>query len=370
MRLFRHADARGDGFEDAVRLALKAVLVSPNFLYLVERDRSEVDGPYRVSDHELACRLSYFLWSSMPDRELSDLADAGRLHEPEVLEGQVRRMLADPKSRALRRGLRRPVAPRRQPGRARRARQAALPRVHARAPRRDGRGGRRLLPRDLPRGPARPGAARLRLHLPQRAAGEALRHRRRDRPGVPPGRAEGSQPRRRARHGGGADPDLVPEADQPGAPRQVGARGVAGHAPAAPAADGQGAAGRRPGPRRHDLPPAPGTAPQGRQLRLLPRPARPARLRARELRRARPLAGRDQGRAGRRLGRADHRRDVRRPGGLEDDPRRVQARAVRPQPRRADALLRPAEGRGILRYRRRSSRSWRSWRRTTTGGRP
>ena len=77
MRLFHHADARGDGFEDAVRLALKAALVSPNFLYLVERDRSEVDGPYRVSDHELACRLSYFLWSSMPDRELSDLADAG-----------------------------------------------------------------------------------------------------------------------------------------------------------------------------------------------------------------------------------------------------------------------------------------------------
>ena len=101
MRLFRHADARGDGFEDAVRLALKAALVSPNFLYLVERDRSEADGPYRVSDHELACRLSYFLWSSMPDEELSDLADAGRLHEPEVLEGQVRRMLADPKSRAL-----------------------------------------------------------------------------------------------------------------------------------------------------------------------------------------------------------------------------------------------------------------------------
>ena len=101
MRLFRLADGRGDGFEDAVRLALKAVLVSPNFLYLVERDRSDVDGPYRVSDHELACRLSYFLWSSMPDRELSDLADAGRLHETGVLEGQVRRMLADPKSRAL-----------------------------------------------------------------------------------------------------------------------------------------------------------------------------------------------------------------------------------------------------------------------------
>ncbi len=101
MRLFCQADARGDGFEDAVRLALKAVLISPKFLYLVERTRSDADGAYRVSDHELACRLSYFLWSSMPDQELSDLADAGRLHEPGVLEGQVRRMLTDPKSRAL-----------------------------------------------------------------------------------------------------------------------------------------------------------------------------------------------------------------------------------------------------------------------------
>jgi hypothetical protein len=101
LRLFRHAEARGDRFEAAVRLALRAALVSPSFLYLIEDDRTDVDGPYRVSDHELACRLSYFLWSSMPDDTLSQLADAGRLHEPEVLAAQVRRMLADPKSRAL-----------------------------------------------------------------------------------------------------------------------------------------------------------------------------------------------------------------------------------------------------------------------------
>jgi hypothetical protein len=101
LRLFRRAAARGDGFAAAVRLALRAVLVSPSFLYLIEQDRTDVDGPYRVSDHELACRLSYFLWSSPPDAELVRLADAGRLHEPEVLALQVRRMLADPKSRAL-----------------------------------------------------------------------------------------------------------------------------------------------------------------------------------------------------------------------------------------------------------------------------
>jgi hypothetical protein len=101
MRLYRRAAARGEGFEDAVRLSLRAVLVSPGFLYLLERDRTDCEGPYRVTDHELACRLSYFLWSSMPDRELSELADAGRLHEPEVLELQVRRMLSDPRSRAM-----------------------------------------------------------------------------------------------------------------------------------------------------------------------------------------------------------------------------------------------------------------------------
>ncbi len=101
MRLVRRAEARGDDFETAVRLALRAVLVSPSFLFLLEGDRTDVEGPYRVSEHELASRLSYFLWSSMPDRELSALADSRRLHEPEVLQLQVRRMLADPKSRAM-----------------------------------------------------------------------------------------------------------------------------------------------------------------------------------------------------------------------------------------------------------------------------
>jgi Protein of unknown function (DUF1592)/Protein of unknown function (DUF1588)/Protein of unknown function (DUF1587)/Protein of unknown function (DUF1595)/Protein of unknown function (DUF1585)/Planctomycete cytochrome C len=101
LRLFHRAEARGDSFEAAVRLALRAVLASPHFLYLLDRDRTDVESPYRVSDHELACRLSYFLWSSIPDAELSGLAEAGRLHQPEVLEYQVRRMLADPRSRAL-----------------------------------------------------------------------------------------------------------------------------------------------------------------------------------------------------------------------------------------------------------------------------
>ncbi len=76
------------------------MLVSPSFLFLIEGEQSSQE-PYRVSEFELASRLSYFVWSSMPDEELSRLAEGGKLHEPEVLEQQVKRMLADPKARAL-----------------------------------------------------------------------------------------------------------------------------------------------------------------------------------------------------------------------------------------------------------------------------
>jgi mono/diheme cytochrome c family protein len=90
-------------FQRGVELALRAILVSPKFVFRVEQDPDRVaDGqPYRVSDSELASRLSFFLWSSIPDDELLDVAASGRLRQPAVLERQVRRMLADPKSQAL-----------------------------------------------------------------------------------------------------------------------------------------------------------------------------------------------------------------------------------------------------------------------------
>jgi hypothetical protein len=88
------------GFTRAIQEALTAILVSPKFLYRLETVRGTHE-PYRISDHELATRLSYFLWSTMPDPELFRLADEGRLHEPEVLDHQVERMLADPRSIAL-----------------------------------------------------------------------------------------------------------------------------------------------------------------------------------------------------------------------------------------------------------------------------
>jgi hypothetical protein len=90
-------------FETGIEAALQRVLAAPKFVFRVERDPAGVapGTPYRVSDVELASRLSFFLWSSIPDDELTSVAEAGRLKDPGVFEAQVRRMLADPKSRAL-----------------------------------------------------------------------------------------------------------------------------------------------------------------------------------------------------------------------------------------------------------------------------
>ncbi len=100
--LYRKARAE-DGFEAGIEMALSAVLVSPQFLFRVEQDPAGIppDTAYRINDLELASRLSFFLWSSIPDDELLTVAIAGTLHEPAVLERQVRRMLADARSRAL-----------------------------------------------------------------------------------------------------------------------------------------------------------------------------------------------------------------------------------------------------------------------------
>jgi mono/diheme cytochrome c family protein len=97
------AGAQNGGFEAGVRLALQKILVSPDFLF-----RAEVDPPgaargsvYKISDIELASRLSFFLWSSIPDDQLLAVAEGGRLSDPVVVQAQVKRMLADPRSQAL-----------------------------------------------------------------------------------------------------------------------------------------------------------------------------------------------------------------------------------------------------------------------------
>ena len=96
--LFDRSAARGDPFEESVRLALKAVLVSPDFLYRVEEAATR-PGNKPLSDHELATRLSYFLWGTTPDSELMHLANAGRLQDDEILAAQVDRLIDHPRSR-------------------------------------------------------------------------------------------------------------------------------------------------------------------------------------------------------------------------------------------------------------------------------
>ena len=91
------------GFEAGIEMGLSSILVNPEFIFRVEQDPSDVapNTAYRLSDLELASRLSFFLWSSIPDDELLDAAIAGKLRTPAVYEKQVRRMLADERSRAL-----------------------------------------------------------------------------------------------------------------------------------------------------------------------------------------------------------------------------------------------------------------------------
>ena len=91
------------GFEAGIELALRALLTSPEFIFRIEEDPQDAapGTPYRLGDFALASRLSFFLWSSIPDDELLDLAEAGRLRDPRVREAQVRRMLADPRAGAL-----------------------------------------------------------------------------------------------------------------------------------------------------------------------------------------------------------------------------------------------------------------------------
>ncbi len=102
MAIYEMGRAEG-GFEHGIEKTLRALLVAPAFLFRLEKAPAGI-GPaeiYRIDDIELASRLSFFLWSSLPDEELLRLAEDGRLHEPETLAGQVRRMLADRRARAL-----------------------------------------------------------------------------------------------------------------------------------------------------------------------------------------------------------------------------------------------------------------------------
>jgi cytochrome c5 len=103
MAFYNDARREGGDFNAGIRAGLARILASPSFVFRSEDDAASlpVGAAHRVTDLELASRLSFFLWSSVPDDELLNLAIAGRLREPRVLEGQVRRMLADERSDSL-----------------------------------------------------------------------------------------------------------------------------------------------------------------------------------------------------------------------------------------------------------------------------
>jgi len=104
LKVFDLTDTQGEVFSESVKLMLKAVLVSPAFLFLTP-DEGSLTGPdgsiVPLGNHQLASRLSYLFWATMPDDELRALADAGTLRDPAVIAKQVQRMIADPRSRAL-----------------------------------------------------------------------------------------------------------------------------------------------------------------------------------------------------------------------------------------------------------------------------
>ena len=100
MKLYDRAAERGDPYTERMKLALRGVLVHPSFLFRIEK-RDTTPGIHPVTQYELAARLSYFLWSTVPDEELNRLAAAGRLTDRSVLAAQVDRMLDDPRSRAF-----------------------------------------------------------------------------------------------------------------------------------------------------------------------------------------------------------------------------------------------------------------------------
>ncbi len=100
LKLFDSNITAGKSYDEAIRPCLQALLVHPAFLFRIENDQPG-KANWRVSDFELATRLSYFLWSSMPDRRLFKLADEGKLSDPAVLASEVDRLLADPRSEAI-----------------------------------------------------------------------------------------------------------------------------------------------------------------------------------------------------------------------------------------------------------------------------
>ena len=171
MDFFRQGRKDGGSFDSGIDLALRRVLASPKFIFRTERDPAGIaaGAAYRVSDIDLASRLSFFIWSSIPDDELLDLAARGALSRPATFERQMRRMLADPKAQSL---VDNSDSAASNGGAAELARVPGFRRQPASgAP----RGNRAVLRVDHSRGSQRPRFDERRLHVRERAAGPPLR---------------------------------------------------------------------------------------------------------------------------------------------------------------------------------------------------
>ena len=97
---FNKSLSKGGAYEDALKVPLQSLLLHPSFLFRIEEDQAG-QSDWKVNDFELATRLSYFLWASMPDRRLLKLADEGKLSDPATLQAETQRMIADPRSETL-----------------------------------------------------------------------------------------------------------------------------------------------------------------------------------------------------------------------------------------------------------------------------
>ena len=314
LQFFRSGYREG-GFERGIQEGLARLLVSPQFLFRIERDPAQLaaGGVYEISDLELASRLSFFLWSSLPDDELLDIAADGKLRDPGVLGGQVRRMLADPRAAALARNFGgqwlyirnlQAVDPDASAypdfdDNLREAFQRETE-LFLESQMRDDRPLTELLTADY----SYLNERLARFYGVRNVYGAHFRR-------VPlrdpePGRAPGPWKR--------PDGHVLCDADLAGGAREVPARQHPGRAAAAAAAQRAGARGRRRRRARARFDSgAHGDAPPESGLRHLPPADGPAGLRARELRRHRPLAGHGRIDADRRLGRAARRDGVRRP---------------------------------------------------------
>ncbi len=167
MKLYDAGRASGS-FERGVQESLRLILANPKFLFRSEPDpKGATPGSvYQLTDLELASRLSFFLWSSIPDDELIGIATQGRLKNPAVLDQQVKRMLADPKANAMVNNFAGPVAAAPEPAKPN-ARSGGLPELRRQSAPSLPQGDRTIVPKHHARRPQRAGTAHGGLHLRQ-----------------------------------------------------------------------------------------------------------------------------------------------------------------------------------------------------------